>query len=210
MRPRPGSQGILLDAPRMQAVGTAHVEESFGASGHVCVHLPALLARRQDLTINPALEGAILGVHHVLGGCTIITPDRRPSSQRLHGKSAAPSSVLPRTPPVASRIRCIDRASASSACSDLPSRRGERQDQTPSGAVFGGSDNIAQLRSVCPVIVWRRPQHPTSGGAGLMSPRASRQRALTENAWRKFADDRNDEWCGREGSNLHSLSGTSS
>src|SRR5688572_5361920 len=57
MRPRPGSQGILLDAPRMQTVGTTHVEESFGASGHVRVHLPALLARREDLTIDPALNG---------------------------------------------------------------------------------------------------------------------------------------------------------
>jgi hypothetical protein len=86
MRPRPGSPGVLPDAPRMQAVGTPHVEEMFCACGYVRVHSRALLAGREGLPIDAPFNKAILNVHHVLRGCTIITLDRQPSSRRLHSK----------------------------------------------------------------------------------------------------------------------------
>ena len=86
MRPRPGSPGVLPDAPRMQAVGTPHVEEMFRACGDVRVHSRALLTGREGLPIDAPFNKAILNVHHVLRGCTIITPDRQPSSRQLHGK----------------------------------------------------------------------------------------------------------------------------
>ena len=61
-RIRPGRFG-LGNAPCMPALSAADVEEAFHASGDVDVRARTLLAWRNGLSVDSALNGSILGVH---------------------------------------------------------------------------------------------------------------------------------------------------
>lgn len=67
VRPRPRSHTSLLDAPRMQTRGAAHVEEPFRSRGDLRVGSRAPLARRQELSVDAPFTALILGVHEVPG-----------------------------------------------------------------------------------------------------------------------------------------------